>query len=553
MTERESTAVSESASENQVPKWLFALGGAALVLALVVLWLVVVPSERDQRSAQQATESAGSGGATGETAEPEPTVAGEPVTPEGAVAYVTADGRVLVGSGAAEPAEVATDAAVGPTGAGSVALAPTSDVLAYVRADGALIAVGVPGAGSPVEPRVLATDFALKAVGQRGGLAWDSLGLKLAYLAAGTEELVEPQPDEPPPLSALEVFRVPLPEGPLGDVIRVVDRDATLLVTIGDPGTRSMTGISASLSDDMILVESAQPGSNKPYSLAIASMSSPELLPTVISADEPEFAPDGSFAVMVGPSKGGQELIRVDLVTLDRAVLVQAEQICAPAVSPDSTRITYGTGKGCARLGLVSSGGGPSLDVTPENRGGVSDFGAGPPSWTTDGHHIVLAECRAQAEQVRCDGPVRFLDPDQRSVLDGPAASTAVAVRRASIGQLSLDLVMDGPIQYQVSYPIDADAADQMRVADGAEEVVAVELGDANQSLKLALEFEEGKAFGAGTMTIVDAEAGIDRTLLVLVRPGVIGVRVASLDGVWFSSGELPMATGELRLAIRRT
>lgn len=542
----------ESAAENQVPKWLFALGGAALLLGLVVLWLVVVPSERGQRSAQQATESAGSVPPRADEAAA-PTPEGEPVTPEGTVAYVTAEGRVLVGTGAGEAAEVASDAAVGASGAGTVALAPTSDLLAYVRADGAIVAVGVPGAGAPVAPRVLATDFAMDAVGRRGALAWDSLGLKLAYLAVGTEDLVVAQPEEPPPLSAVEVFRVPMPEGPLGNVIRVVGRDGAVVVTIGDPGTRSMTGITASLSDDMILVESVQPGSNKPYSLAIASMVAPDLAPTVISADEPEFAPDGAFAVMVGPSKGGQELIRVDLVTLDRAVLVQSEQICAPAVSPDSTRIAYGTGEGCARLGLVSSGGGPSLDITPDGGSGVPDFGAGPPSWTTDGHHVVLADCRSSAEQVRCGGAVRFLDPDQRSVLDGPAASTAVAVRRASIGQLRLDLVMAGPIDYQVSFPIDAAVAEQMSVADNSGEVVAVELGDANQSLSLALLFEDGKDFGAGTMTIVDAEAGIDRTLLVLVRPGMIGVRVASLDGIWFSSGELPMATGEMRLAIRRT
>jgi hypothetical protein len=53
-------------------------------------------------------------------------------------------------------------------------------------------------------------------------------------------------------------------------------------------------------------------------------------------------------------------------------------------------------------------------------------------------------------------------------------------------------------------------------------------------------------------MTVVDPEAGIDRTFLVLATPTVLGVRVVSLTGLWISTDDLPVISGEFRLAIRR-
>ena len=53
-------------------------------------------------------------------------------------------------------------------------------------------------------------------------------------------------------------------------------------------------------------------------------------------------------------------------------------------------------------------------------------------------------------------------------------------------------------------------------------------------------------------MTLVDPAAGIDRTFLVLGTPSVIGLRVVSLAGLWISTTDLPVASGEFRLAVTR-
>ena len=81
---------------------------------------------------------------------------------------------------------------------------------------------------------------------------------------------------------------------------------------------------------------------------------------------------------------------------------------------------------------------------------------------------------------------------------------------------------------------------------------ITVELTEDDQSLALDLQVQEGAKFATGTMTVVDPEAGIDRTFLVLATPSVIGVRVVSLTGMWISTDDLPVITGEFRLAIRR-
>ena len=49
-----------------------------------------------------------------------------------------------------------------------------------------------------------------------------------------------------------------------------------------------------------------------------------------------------------------------------------------------------------------------------------------------------------------------------------------------------------------------------------------------------------------------DPEQGIDRSFLVLGAPSIIGIRVVSLTGMWLSTDDLPFASGEFKLAVRR-
>lgn len=538
-----------------VPWWLVALGAVAVALAATVLLVVVVPSLRDQRSAARQTENEGTAVPT--TIAPdgsdEPTTTLAPTAPQGQVAYVDADGRVLLGNGADPPEVLAEDAAVGTAGLGAVAIAPTGDVLAYTRRDGALVLLSVPIGGVADPPVVLATDVALDAVGPDPSLSWDATGVRIAYLADGTEEMVAPRPEEPPPLSSPEgVFREPLPEGALGNVVKVVERTGEPVVRIGDPSTRSMVGIASSLSDDLMMLESVAPDTGKPYTLALATSGSDTELPTLLSADDPDFAPDGGFVVVVGPEKGGADLLRVATDTLERTTLTSGEQICNPTVSPDSTRIVYGVGEDCSRLELVSSRGGAPIDVTPPTGPGDVSFGAGALGWTQDGRFVTFSACRSTDGPVSCEGPVTFLDPDRRSVVAGPDAPTVAPQVRPLLQSVRLDLVMSSPIEYRASFEINAELEGELTEIGSSTSRLSAELSEDERSLSLDLQVQEGAQFATGTMTVVDPEAGIDRTFLVLASPSVLGVRVVSLTGMWISTDELPVATGEFALAIRR-
>lgn len=535
-----------------VPGWLLALGAVAVVLAAAVLLVVVVPALRDQRSAARSTENAGTASTTS-TTEPASSTTTPPVPPTGPVVYVDAAGRLLLGEGADAPVELAADAAVGNAGLGAALMAPTGDVVAYVRSDGALVSLPVPIGGVGGAPTVLAADAALDAVGYGPMLAWDPTGSQLAYLAVGTEAMVEPRPAEPPPLSSnFGVYRVPLPEGALGNVVKIVDRTGAEVVRIGDPSTRSMVGIASSQSDDLLLVESVAPDTGKPYTLALATAGSDELTPTVLSADDPAFSPDGDFIVLVGPDKSGQELVRVEADSLDRATLTSDESICDPTVSPDSTRIVYGAGEDCELLKLVSARGGAPIDITPPRRPGDTTFGVGSLGWTEDGRHVTFADCRRTDGPVRCGGPVTFLDPDRMAVTEGPTASTVSPLVRPLLQSLQLDLVMAGPIEYATSYQVSSEVEGQLTDIGEGTSRITVELAEEDRSLALDLQVQEGAKFATGTMTVVDPEAGIDRTFLVLATPSVIGVRVVSLTGLWISTDDLPVVSGEFRLAIRR-
>ncbi len=552
MSERGANHTSAPPDGDRIPLWLIALGVAASVLAAAVLFVAVIPALRDQRSAARSTESAASTATTSTTANP--SESDEPATPpDGPVAYVDAQGRLLLGDGAGEPAVLAGDAAVGLSDQGAVAMAPTGDVIAYVRNDGALVAVPVPIGGVGDPPTVLATDVALESVGAGPSVVWDPTGVQVAYLAVGTEDMVEPRPAEPPPLSSnVGVYRVPLPEGALGNVVKVVDRAGAEVVRIGDPSTRSMVGIASSLSDDLMMIESVAPDTGKPYTLALGTSGSSDLIPTLLSADEPAFSPDGNFIVLVGPDKGGQELIRVATDTLDRATLSSEGAICNPAVSPDSTRIVYGAGEDCSQLKLISSRGGAPVDITPPARPGDATFGVGALGWTQDGRHVTFADCRRTDGPVTCGGPVTFLDPDRRAVVEGPFATTVAPLVRPLLQALQMDLVMSGPIEYSASYEVSAELEGQLTdLGEGASRITA-ELAEGDRSLSIDLQVREGAKFAAGTLSVVDPGAGLDRTFLVLATPSVVGVRVVSLTGTWISTDDLPVISGEFRLAVRR-
>ncbi len=547
MSQRDPKSTGGDRNTDRIPPWLIALAGVTVALVIAVVAFVVIPAARDRDQAV-----GGDADAQAPTSVPASTSTStlvEPLPPEGPVAYLTEEGAVMVGEGAGAPTEVARDAALAESGLGAVALAPTGDLVAYARTDGALVTVPVGGG----DPTVLATDVALDAVGAGPSLVWDARGADLAYLAVGTQDMARPRPEEPPPLSDPgQVFRVPLPEGVLGNVVRVVERTGEPIATIGDPSTRSMVGIAASLTDDLLILESVAPDTLEPYTLMLATFGAPEESPTVLSADDPSVSPDGSFVVAVGPDKTGQELIRVATDTLARAVLVSADTICNPAISPDATRIVYGTGPGCSRLMVVSSSGGTPVDITPTARPGTANHGAGALGWSVDGRYVTFSDCRSTSGPVTCGGQVTFLEVDQRREILGPFATTVAPVRRPLIQDLEIDVVLAGPIEYEGSFPIDSQVVADLTELSETEDLITFELTDGERRLSLELQVQAGARYATGQMTIVDPAAGIDRTFLVLGTPSVIGLRVVSLAGLWISTTELPVASGEFRLAVTR-
>jgi hypothetical protein len=269
------------------------------VVAIAIIGLTAPDSARAQGIAPSTTTAPTSSGAT-----TVPKASSGAAVPSGAVAYVTADGGVWAGEGASDPVRIADGAALGRAGQAAVKVAPTADVLAYVRNDGAVVIVPFKGG----EPTVVATDAATSSLGKWPSLAWNFTGDSLAYIAVGTPDMVPP----PAPTTAPGIgsFRTPIADAPLGTVIKVVDREGKPLQRIGDPSTRSIVGMAWSPSEDIMIVASNVPGSNQPFTVAAATSGSDLLSPTPFSADELTFAPDGRFILAVGPAKGKRELIR---------------------------------------------------------------------------------------------------------------------------------------------------------------------------------------------------------------------------------------------------
>lgn len=465
--------------------------------------------------------------------------------PRGAVAYVTSDRRVWLGTGNAEPVEVGALAGFGPNGQAAVAISPTGESVAYVRADGSLAVVGSDGTGM----EVVATDVALDAIGGAPVLVWDGTGDHLSYVAEGTEDMVadsSTRPRSKAPGSNL----APLPDGPLGNVLATVNVNTLKVSTAGDPSLRSVIGVAGSLTDPVLVVQTAIPGTADRYTLALGVPGSSTFAPTPFSADDPDFSPGGGFMVASGPSKGIRELTRVDLATIAREVLTTDESICSPVISPDSTRIVYGGGPDCSRLKLVSAEGGKSFDITPLDAPDTASFGEAPLGWTSDGRFVTYPSCTSSADELDCAGPSVFLEPDSGRILDGPEAVTVAPVRNALIQDLWVDFVMGGPIEVSQSFPISADLEASLTDTESSE-VLEATLNNGTAVLSIRLTASE-EGFVTGTIGLDDPTAGVDRTFAVLGRTTLLGLRIVSMTGIWMSTTEMPFATGEFTLAIRR-
>jgi hypothetical protein len=206
----------------------------------------------------------------------------------------------------------------------------------------------------------------------------------------------------------------------------------------------------------------------------------------------------------------------------------------------------------CDQLKLVSAQGGEPVDITPPRRPGDATYGVGALGWTLDGHHVTFADCRRTDGPVRCGGPVSFLDPDRMAVTEGASAPTVAPMVRPLLQPLQLALVMTGPIEYSTSYAISAELEGELTDLGEGTTRVSAELSEEDRTLALELQVKEGATFATGTMTVQDPDAGIDRSFLVLATPSVIGVRVVSLTGLWISTDDVPVISGEFRLAVRR-
>lgn len=525
---------------------LYASGAAILLIALAAVLAVIRPGapSDDGDADLPPTE------ATATVPEPVTSTSEPPeVFPEDRVAFVTAGGDVLTAIGAEKPEPVASDAAVDRTGRGSLSISPTGDLIVYVRSDGALVSVPVEGGAT----KVLADDVWLPAVGSPAVIAWDPTAGRIAYLAVGTEDMVEPRSDEPRLPSVEGAHTKPLPEGQLGAVIKIVDRDGAVQGRIGDPSTRSVTGITYSSTDDLMLVESEIPGEGKPYSLATSSSATDEIVGTPLSADTPSFSPDGNFIIAVGPRPGGmQELLRLSTAYLSKAVLTSDERICHPVVSPDSTRIVYGAGENCSRLMLISSRGGRPVDITPGSRPNQT-FAVGPTAWTQDGHFLAFPDCRRSESRTTCSGNVVFIDPDRSVMINGPAATTVVTVSRPLLVDMNVHVAMSGPITYEGSFLVDAATQGDLEDISRTGSLIDVELRSDDRLLAIRTELDTRRKFVSGTMQIVDPAKGINRTFVVTGSASLLGLRVASVAGIWISTADMPFSSGEFRLSVMRS
>ncbi|MFM7062894.1 MAG: hypothetical protein ACKO04_05295 [Actinomycetes bacterium] len=468
-------------------------------------------------------------------------------TPTGAVAFVTPTGEVLVGQGIATPTAVGFGAAVGPAGVGAVALSPSGERVAWISAQGAVVARALDG--SPAV--TLASDAVTTVVGRAPVLAWNSDGTQVAYVAVGTKEMVEPRRTERG-ISTEGAFPVPLPSSDtLGNVVKTVSVTGALVGRLGDPSLRSAIGLTWSATTQLLVIQSAVPGTSRRYTLSVATPGAFAETPTLFSADDPQFSPDGRFLVAVGPSKGRQELLKVSTDTLDRTVLAVSSRICSPSVSPDSTRVVFGSGPRCRKVGLVSTLGGPVVDATPPRLPKDAVFGPGEFGWTAEGRYFTHALCRRGGS---CGGPSVFYDYDTGRKLLGADASTVVTPQRAagSAQQVGVDVEVTGPLRFSGSFPLDATSLPRLTDTTANDGQLSARLTNGDQTASIKVQGREGSPFVTGQLTVADPATGVDRTLFVLGRANLTGIQAFTISGIWISTDDLPFASGKFTWAVRR-
>ena len=465
--------------------------------------------------------------------------------PTGAMAYATVDGRVWVGDGASPAVEVAQGAAIGRGDQSAVELAPTGDVVAFVRADASLAIVAAAGGA----PTVVATDVALSSLGSEQIIAWSPQGERLAYIAVGTQAIADAAVDRTTP-PAPGTFANPLPVGVLGNVVSVVDRTGRLVAQIGNPSERNYVAVTASPVDDVLILSSTIPGIPQRYTLVAGGFGSNTEIPTLFSLDSPRFGPDGTYFVGVGSAKGQRELIAVSIEDFSRTQLATSERICDPTPSPDGTRVVFGSGPTCARLGLVPSAGGVLLDVTPPDTPDTATFEAGALGWTAEGRYVTFPRCRLDAGRISCGGPAQFLDPDVSRVVDGPSAATVRPQVVALVGNVYLDVSVRGLEEYQQSFLIDA--ALQASLTEVTEEG-RISGSIQQDGAELAIDLSAGEGgFVTGRIALTDPTTGVERRYAVLGRLSAVGLRVFGISGIWMTTEDLPFTSGKFDIAVRR-
>lgn len=533
------------------PVWLRRAVGAAIPLLVVLVAVMPVgPASPAGAGSRQSGSSTTTTGLSGVTTTTDGGGRREPLTqPIGQVAYLSLDGGVWVAEGDDPPERVGDGAALGPSNQGAVVVSPEADLVAWVRTDGSLVTA--PLNGGPTT--VVATDVALDWLGREPIVAWDATGDNLAYLAKGTPDMVPPADSQPRALEDPESFPVPLPSGVMGNVVKIVTRKGGVTGAVGVPTERSFIGINWSLIDPLMVLESVIPGSEDRYTLLVAAGQAEADFASPLSADDPDFAPDGSFLVAVGPSKSRQELIRVALDDLEQKVLVVDDRICNPLVSPDATRIVYAAGEHCERIKLISSKGGRSFDITPTDVPDTANFSVAELGWTTDGRFLTVPHCREVATVTTCNGPTLFLEPDSGRVLQGSGfeAATVAPIRRPLVQEVWVDIDLRGPLQFRGSFPVDDNVQGALSQSETGGGALEAELANGTMSLGVKLTAERGM-FVAGTITAVDPEQGIDRQFLALGRVQLLGARILQVSGVWYVTDDLPFATGEFNIAVRR-
>jgi hypothetical protein len=113
-----------------------------------------------------------------------------------------------------------------------------------------------------------------------------------------------------------------------------------------------------------------------------------------------------------------------------------------------------------------------------------------------------------------------------------------------------LDFVMQGPLDLSHSFLISAETQGELtETEDGGFLEATVSDGLTEITFKMTAN-DEG--FVTGTADIDDPEAGINRTFTILARANLLGARILRLSGIWMTTSDLPMATGEFVMAIRR-